>query len=141
MSNIVFLLHAANLQVPNKVREMMRKQIIDMVLATDMKQHFAIHSMFQAKMQLNGTRPGGGSGGKSMRGSPHSTADSNAVHHKPVDDDLKSLVLQVRSHTVWVKGSNGWWGLSAETLQPRCRPAMGQPPHLFLTASNCRQPW
>jgi hypothetical protein len=35
------------LQVPHKVKETLRKQVIDMVLATDMKQHFAIHSMFQ----------------------------------------------------------------------------------------------
>lgn len=45
-------------------------------------------------MQLNGSRPSGGSGGKSMRGSPHSTADGGG--HKPIDDDQKSLVLQVR---------------------------------------------
>uniref|UniRef100_A0A7S0RAQ3 Phosphodiesterase n=1 Tax=Chlamydomonas leiostraca TaxID=1034604 RepID=A0A7S0RAQ3_9CHLO len=82
-------------KVPHKVREMIRKQVIDMVLATDMKQHFAIHSMFQAKMQLNGSRPSGGSGGKSLRGSPHSTVDGGGQAHKPVDDDQKSLVLQV----------------------------------------------
>jgi len=34
-----------------------------MVLATDMKQHFTIHSMFQAKMHLNGNRSSTSSGG------------------------------------------------------------------------------
>ncbi|PNW81070.1 hypothetical protein CHLRE_07g342350v5 [Chlamydomonas reinhardtii] len=78
----------------NKQRETLRKQIIEMVLATDMKQHFAIHSMFQAKMQLNGTVPSGGngSGGKTMRSSPHSTSQDG---HKVVDEDQRSLVLQV----------------------------------------------
>mmetsp|Transcript_25460 Transcript_25460/g.55342 ORF Transcript_25460/g.55342 Transcript_25460/m.55342 type:complete len:787 (-) Transcript_25460:1267-3627(-) len=81
-------------KVPHKVKETMRKQMIEMVLATDMKQHFAITSMFQAKMQLNGSRPSGGnSGGKSMRGSPHNTSQEPV--HRPMDDDLKSLVLQV----------------------------------------------
>lgn len=39
-----------------------------MVLATDMKQHFSIHSMFQAKMHLNGSSRN--SGGASSRGMP-----------------------------------------------------------------------
>lgn len=71
-----------------------------MVLATDMKQHFAIHSMFQAKMQLNGTVPSGGngSGGKTMRSSPHSTSQDG---HKVVDEDQRSLVLQVRCQSGW----------------------------------------
>lgn len=37
---------------PTQSREALRRQVIDMVLATDMKQHFSIHSMFQAKTQL-----------------------------------------------------------------------------------------
>lgn len=80
-------------KMPHKAKEIMRKQIIDMVLATDMKQHFAIHSMFQQKMQLNGTR-GSGSDCRShsTKGSPHSTAQDQ---HKVVDEDQKSLVLQV----------------------------------------------
>lgn len=74
-----------------------------MVLATDMKQHFAIHSMFQAKMQLNGSVPSGGSssGGKTMRTSPHTT---NQDGHKAFDEDQRSLVLQV-----------GGWGWSLQT--------------------------
>ncbi|GIL91655.1 hypothetical protein Vretimale_9589 [Volvox reticuliferus] len=81
-------------KMPNKLRETLRKQIIEMVLATDMKQHFAIHSMFQAKMQLNGSVPSGGngSGGKSMRTSPHPTSQDG---HKVIDEDQRSLVLQV----------------------------------------------
>ncbi len=80
--------------VCGSAQETLRKQIIEMVLATDMKQHFAIHSMFQAKMQLNGSVPSGGngSGGKTMRASPHPTSQDG---HKVVDEDQRSLVLQV----------------------------------------------
>ncbi|KAL6760116.1 3',5'-cyclic-nucleotide phosphodiesterase [Haematococcus lacustris] len=81
-------------KVTHKVREAIRKQVIDMVLATDMKSHFSIHSMFQAKMQLNGSRPSGGSDPKSMRNSPHNTSEGSGAH-KIVDDDQRSLVLQV----------------------------------------------
>ncbi len=73
----------------------MRKSIIDMVLATDMKQHFAIHSMFQAKMQLNGAggpTSGNGSGGRPLRGTQPSTSSDG---HRVVDEDQRSLVLQV----------------------------------------------
>jgi hypothetical protein len=63
-----------------------------------MKQHFAIHSMFQAKMQLNGTVPSGGngSGGKIPRASPHSGSSEG---HKGIDEDQRSLVLQVRAES------------------------------------------
>lgn len=75
-----------------------------MVLATDMKQHFAIHCMFQAKMQLNGSVPSGGngSGGKMMRASPHPTSQDG---HKVIDEDQRSLVLQVGSHATGQGGS------------------------------------
>jgi hypothetical protein len=61
----------------------------------DMKQHFAIHSMFQAKMQLNGAVPSGGttSGSKASRGSPHHSHTLD--EHKAVDEDHRNLVLQV----------------------------------------------
>lgn len=85
----------AVMRFPGCMQETLRKQIIEMVLATDMKQHFAIHSMFQAKMQLNGSVPSGGngSGGKTMRTSPHTT---NQDGHKVIDEDQRSLVLQVQ---------------------------------------------
>eukprot|EP00877_Chromochloris_zofingiensis_P005018 jgi/Chrzof1/14517/Cz09g05220.t1 len=39
--------------VPHKTKEGLRRLIIDMVLATDMKQHFAIHGIFQSKLNHN----------------------------------------------------------------------------------------
>ena len=42
----------AHMQMPHKIRETLRKQIIEMVLATDMKQHFAITSTFQVNITL-----------------------------------------------------------------------------------------
>ncbi|WIA11311.1 hypothetical protein OEZ85_011434 [Tetradesmus obliquus] len=38
--------------MPRASRELLRRLIIDMVLATDMKQHFAIHGLFQSKVHL-----------------------------------------------------------------------------------------
>jgi hypothetical protein len=70
------------------LQENLRKQIIEMVLATDMKQHFAIHSMFQTKLQVGGARNSGGSGS-------HRSSNASKEEHKGPDDDLKSLVLQV----------------------------------------------
>jgi len=66
-------------KLPPKMKDTLRKQTIEMVLVTDMKQHFAIHSMFQAKLQISGSMQSGGtgSGGKSIRGSPHSNSSSH----------------------------------------------------------------
>lgn len=75
----------------HKSKEALRKQIIDMVLATDMKQHFSIHSMFQTKMQLGGGRASGGGGGSGS----HRSSNASKEDHKGPDDELKSLVLQV----------------------------------------------
>eukprot|EP00798_Chlamydomonas_sp_ICE-L_P014589 gene14589-20640_t len=58
----------------------MRNQIIDLVLATDMKQHFALHSMFQSKLQI-ASRPKEGS--------------SMGTEHHPIDENHRSLVLQM----------------------------------------------
>ena len=44
----------------------LRRLLIDMVLATDMKQHFNILSKFQAKLQVGGE--GGGGEGRVCRG-------------------------------------------------------------------------
>jgi cAMP-specific phosphodiesterase 4 len=73
------------------VQETLRKQIIDMVLATDMKQHFSIHSQFQTKMQLGGGRTSGGGGGSGS----HRSSNTSKEEHKGPDDDVKSLCLQV----------------------------------------------
>ena len=80
----------------------MRKSVIEMVLATDMKSHFSIHSNFQTKMQLNGLRSSsGGSDSKSKRNSPHNTNHDGTP--KVIDEDEKSLVLQVTAHTLPVQ--------------------------------------
>lgn len=105
--------HVLNTLRSSLTQETLRKQIIEMVLATDMKQHFAIHSMFQAKMQLNGSVPSGGSssGGKTMRTSPHTT---NQDGHKAFDEDQRSLVLQV----------GGWrWPPQTNSCTARTEPA------------------
>ncbi len=66
-------------------------------------QHFSIHSMFQTKMAPTG-RPSGGSSSKSMRTSPHSTSNDDAPTVKTIDDDQRSLVLQVKgpSHSLFL---------------------------------------
>ncbi len=67
------------------------------VLATDMKQHFAIHSMFQAKMQaisgnlMSAPSASAASASASRNSSPHSTETLARL----VDDDMKNLIVQV----------------------------------------------
>lgn len=69
--------------VPQRQREYMRKLVIDLVLATDMKQHFAIHSMFQSKLQVVSSCGG-------------NESDSGSDHQlMPMNDVDKSLVLQM----------------------------------------------
>lgn len=86
-------------RVPKKNKEIMRKQMIDMVLATDMKQHFAIHSMFQTKMQVSSNK-------SSHSGSTRASRSTNGAHGlirdtsrelemTKLDEDSKSLALQV----------------------------------------------
>lgn len=86
------------------MQELLRKQIIEMVLATDMKQHFAIHSMFQAKLGLSGARP---SGGGNSGGMPRISPQTPDAPHKSHDGDQISLCLQVR-------GASMRMGLSCE---------------------------
>lgn len=66
--------------------------MIEMVLATDMKQHFAIHSMFQAKMQLGAGSGGGGPGSRPVSGSSGSKPEPMP---RVLDDDVKTLSIQL----------------------------------------------
>eukprot|EP00798_Chlamydomonas_sp_ICE-L_P016333 gene16333-22523_t len=43
--------------MPKKVWQVLRTQVIELVLATDMKQHFSLVSMFESNTPLNGGRP------------------------------------------------------------------------------------
>ncbi len=89
-------LHPA--QLPHKSRETLRKQIIDMVLATDMKQHFAIHGAFQTKIAAsNGGGGGTGNSGQQRLMSRLSGqgSDGGAAEGRGLDEDTRSLVLQV----------------------------------------------
>ncbi|GAX75245.1 hypothetical protein CEUSTIGMA_g2690.t1 [Chlamydomonas eustigma] len=79
-------------KIQHKAMEAIRKQVIEMVLATDMKQHFAIHSMFQAKMQsLMGSSSTSAAAVASSRGSPQNSSPLLRV----LDDDIRNLVLQL----------------------------------------------
>lgn len=69
-------------RMPPKTREMTRKLTIDMVLATDMKQHFSIHSMFQAKMHVHAV-------------TNNSSQHTNYHAPPPSDEDQRSIALQV----------------------------------------------
>lgn len=83
-----------------------RRLLIDMVLGTDMKQHFNLLSKFQSKLQvkLRSTNIGAYSHSSSSTGSH---LDSPTYDEPlPIGDDEadKSLVLQVGSHLRWLKG-------------------------------------
>ncbi|KAF5830629.1 hypothetical protein DUNSADRAFT_14253 [Dunaliella salina] len=84
-------------KAPNKLRESIRKLVIDMVLATDSVCVCVCHSMFQASVCVCVCRPPTSSAGsKSLNRSPLDPASVlNDAHLRPVDDDQKSFVLQV----------------------------------------------
>eukprot|EP00877_Chromochloris_zofingiensis_P004948 jgi/Chrzof1/14454/Cz09g03160.t1 len=96
--------------VPHKTKEGLRKLIIDMVLATDMKQHFAIHGMFQSKLNHNSSlRISGGSHGLSSSNSAQTSLHSGNSNRnimrvslpptpstRAVDDDTESRSLNLQ---------------------------------------------
>lgn len=76
-------------RMPAKARDLMRRQVIEMVLATDMKQHFAIHSMFQAKTQppsSSSSFPSAAAVSQAIRSRPVSNSGSQ-IHVSPLDSD------------------------------------------------------
>ncbi|KAG1666487.1 hypothetical protein FOA52_004869 [Chlamydomonas sp. UWO 241] len=77
-------------KMPKQSKDVMRKMIIDMVLATDMKQHFAIHSMFQS-LKMPTQHDG------SVRTSPSGPrqSGSNDGMGMVVDDDARNLCMQM----------------------------------------------
>ncbi|KAK9814122.1 hypothetical protein WJX72_000962 [[Myrmecia] bisecta] len=106
--------------VPKTTRAILRKQIIEMVLATDMKNHFNIVAQFQSKLQAadgsarHTSTPGGGSlksepgatfpaHDKALHGSSqtqpaHAGSANVTINEKPacicMDDEERSIALQ-----------------------------------------------
>lgn len=84
--------------LPDKSLAAFRRQVIEMVLATDMKQHFAMVSLFNTKFGP----PAGSSGSKGDCKSGSSLLarrnSMSKIDHSPaltLDDDTLSLVLQM----------------------------------------------
>jgi hypothetical protein len=63
-----------------------------MVLATDMKQHFAIHGAFQTKIAASN----GSASGRLMSRISNSSGSNPGADGMAMDEDTRSLVLQVR---------------------------------------------
>ncbi len=86
-------------------QESLRKLVIDMVLATDMKQHFAITGNFTSKLNhniSNSARTSGAGAGPAASAAKSRTVSSHQARHteddavrKPPDEENRSLTLQV----------------------------------------------
>ena len=94
-----------------KSRTAFRKQVIEAVLATDMKQHFSLVSLFNTKFSApapaaaaaeggsKGRASGGSKGANRSKGEGSRSGAGGHAGLDPVkmDDEMRSLVMQVRS--------------------------------------------
>ena len=90
--------------MPPKAMTVFRKQVIEMVLGTDMKQHFTVMSLFSSKFPSNsssghGTKntsgtasPGGGAGGRARSPSGGGSSSGGAMSSLSSMDIGKLLV-------------------------------------------------
>ena len=88
---------------PAKARGAFRKQVIEAVLATDMKQHFSLVSLFNTKFSAPAPVSGEGSRSRSFVGAGVGSVAGKSVlggnaglDRVKMDDELRSLVMQAR---------------------------------------------